>query len=144
MPLHLKKSGNQALLENGTYEQIVIHVESELELNSLETFDEFEMNTVTGKLQTEGNKGNAGKLNSDTNNSNPINNRNDRASKAVCLPCGTFGNTNHATENRYYGANAANRPIPWKSKPAVQNGPQLQDEQSNISESVMAAVEALN
>ena len=35
MPPHLKKSINQAHLENGTYEQIVTHLERELELNSL-------------------------------------------------------------------------------------------------------------
>ena len=36
MPPHLKKSINQAHLENGTYEQIVSHLEKELELNGLE------------------------------------------------------------------------------------------------------------
>ena len=36
MPPHLKKSINQAHLENGTYEQIVTHLERELELKSLE------------------------------------------------------------------------------------------------------------
>ena len=35
MSPHLKKSRNQAHLENGTYEQIVTHLERELELNSL-------------------------------------------------------------------------------------------------------------
>ena len=37
MPPDLKKSINQAHLENGTYEQIVAHLEKELELNGLET-----------------------------------------------------------------------------------------------------------
>ena len=46
MPPHLKKSINQAHLENGTYEQIVTHLERELELNSLEYLDETQMNTV--------------------------------------------------------------------------------------------------
>ena len=36
MPPHLKKSLNQVHLENGAYEQILTHLESELELNSLE------------------------------------------------------------------------------------------------------------
>ena len=36
MPPNLKKSINQAHLENDTYEQIVTHLESELELNGLE------------------------------------------------------------------------------------------------------------
>ena len=47
MPPHLKKSINQALLENGTYEQIVSHLERELELNGLEAPDEMPINTVT-------------------------------------------------------------------------------------------------
>ena len=36
MPPHLKKSINQAYLENGTYDQIVKHLEREMELNGLE------------------------------------------------------------------------------------------------------------
>ena len=47
MPPHLKKSINQAHLENGTYEQIVSHLERELELNSLEAPDEMPIYTVT-------------------------------------------------------------------------------------------------
>ena len=46
MPPHLKKSNNQAQLENGTYEQIVSHLERELELNGLEAPDEMQLNTV--------------------------------------------------------------------------------------------------
>ena len=69
MPQHLKKSINQAHLENGTCEQIVTHLERELELNSLEYPDETQMNTVTHKQQIEGNPDNAGNINSDTNDS---------------------------------------------------------------------------
>ena len=47
MPPHLKKSINQVNLENGTYEQIVSHLERELELNGLEAPDEMPINTVT-------------------------------------------------------------------------------------------------
>ena len=47
MSPHLKKSINQAHLENGTYEQIVSHLENELELNGLEAPDEMPKNTVT-------------------------------------------------------------------------------------------------
>ena len=45
LPPHLKKSINQAHLENVTYEQIVTHLERKLELNSLEYPDETQMNT---------------------------------------------------------------------------------------------------
>ena len=36
MPPHLKKSINQVHLENGTYEQILSHLQREFELNGLE------------------------------------------------------------------------------------------------------------
>ena len=77
MPPHLKKSINQAHLENGTCEQIVTHLERELELNSLEYPDETQMNTVMYKQQIDGNPDNAGNINSDTNDSNPNNHKND-------------------------------------------------------------------
>ena len=70
MPPYLKKSINQAHLENGTCEQIVTHLEKELELNSLEYPDETQMNSVTHKQKIEGNPDNAGNINSDTNDSN--------------------------------------------------------------------------
>ena len=46
MPSHLKKTINQAHLKNGTYEQIVSHLERELELNGLEAPDEMQLNAV--------------------------------------------------------------------------------------------------
>ena len=86
MPPHLKKSINQARLENGTYEQIVTHLERELELNSLEYPDETQMNTVTHKQQIEGNPDNAGKINRDTNDSNPNNHKIDKNLELSTLP----------------------------------------------------------
>ena len=47
MPRHLKKSTKQVHMENGTYEQIVLHLENELELNRLEAPDELQISTVT-------------------------------------------------------------------------------------------------
>ena len=47
IPAHLKKPINQAHLENGTYEQIVTHLERELELNGLEAPDELPINNVS-------------------------------------------------------------------------------------------------
>ena len=46
MPSQLKESINQAYLENGPYEQILTHLQKELELSSLEAPDELQMNTV--------------------------------------------------------------------------------------------------
>ena len=121
VPPHLKKSKNQAHLENGTYEQIVTHLEKELELNSLEYPDETQMNLVTHKQKIEGNPDNAGNINSDTNDSNPNNHKIDRKSRTLYPPCETCGKTNHSTERCYVGANAANRPLPWKNKPQEQD-----------------------
>ena len=47
MPPHLKKTINQAHLEKTTNEQIVSHLERELELKGLEAPDEMPINTVT-------------------------------------------------------------------------------------------------
>ena len=90
MPPHLKKSINQAHLENGTYEQIVTHLERELELKSLEHPDETQMNTVTHKQQIEGNPNNTGNINSDTNDSNPNNHKIGRKSRTLYPPCETY------------------------------------------------------
>ena len=138
MPPHLKKSINQAHLENGMYEQIVTHLERELEFNSLEYPDETQMNTVTNKQQIEGYPDNAGNINGDTNDSNPNNHKIDRKSRTLYPPCETCGKTNHSTERCYVGANAANRPLPWKNKP------QEQDAHDSITGCVQATAQHFN
>ena len=138
MPPHLKKSINRAHLENGTYEQIVTHLERELELNSLEYPDETQMDTVTHNQQIEGNPHDAGNFNSDTNDSNPNNYKFDRNSRTLYPPCETCGKTNHSTERCYVGANAANRPLPWKNKP------QQQDAHDSVTGSVQATAQHIN
>ena len=47
LPPHLKKSIYQDHLENGSEQQIVLHLERELELNGLEAPDEMQIDTVT-------------------------------------------------------------------------------------------------
>ena len=138
MPPHLKKSINQAHLENGTCEQIVTHLERELELNSLEYPDETQMNTVMYKQQIDGNPDNAGNINGDTNDSNPNNHKNDRKSRTLYPPCETCGKTNQSTERCYVGANAAKSPPPWKNKP------QEQDTHDSITGCVQATAQYLN
>ena len=138
MPPHLKKSKNQAHLENGTYEQIVTHLGRELELNSSEYPDETQMNSVTHKQQIEGNPDNAGNINSDTNDSNPNNHKIDRKSRTLHPPCETCGKMNHSTERCYVGANAANRPLPRKNKP------QERDAHDSITGCVQATAQHLN
>ena len=138
MPPHLKKPINQAHLENGTCEQIVTHLERELELNSLEYPDETQMNTVMYKQQIEGNPDDVGNVNSDTNDSNPNNYKFDRKFRTLYPPCETCGKTNHSTKRCYVGANAANRPFPWKNKP------QEQDAHDSITGCALAAAQSLN
>ena len=138
MPPHLRKSINQAHLENGTYEQIVTHLERELELKSLEHPDETQMNTVTHRHQIEGNPKNVGIINSDTNDSNPNNHKIGRKFKTFYPPCETCGKTNHSTQRCNVGANAVNRPLPWKSKP------QQQDAQDSTTGCVRATTQHLN
>ena len=80
--------------------------------------------------ETENIQNNPGNKNSDANNYIPENNTNNndhnnfknsnRAEtkpKTVHPPCETCGKTNHSAERCYVGANAANRPLPWKRKP---------------------------
>ena len=138
MPPHLKKSINQAHLENGTYEQIVTHLERELELQCLEYPDETQMNTVMHRQQIEGNPDNAGNINSDTNDSNPNNIESDRKSRTLYPPCETCGKMNHSTERYYVAANAANRPLPWKNKRHEQ------DAHHSITGCALAADQSLN
>ena len=144
MPPHLKKSINQAHLENGTYEQIVTHLKWELELNSLEYLDESQMNTVTHKQQIESNKDDAGNINSDRNDSNPNNHKNGRKSRILYPPSETCGKTDHSTERCYVGANAENRPLPSKSKPEGQSGHHQEDAQNSITGCVLARAKHLN
>ena len=46
LPPKLKRSVNMARLENGTYEEIVAHLERELELNALEESDDLPISTM--------------------------------------------------------------------------------------------------
>ena len=138
MPPHLKKSKKQAHLEIGTFEQTVTHLERELEPNSLEYPYETQMITVTHKQQIEGSPDNAGNINGDTNDSNPNNHKFDRNSRTLYPPCETCGKTNRSTERCYVGANAANRPLPWKNKP------QEQDAHDSITGCVQATAQHLN
>ena len=48
LPPHLKRSLNLAYLENGTYDQVVAHLEKELELSGLENLGELTIPTMTG------------------------------------------------------------------------------------------------
>ena len=109
--------------------------------------------------QTENNQNNPGNRNSDANNSNPnsnVNNNNNnhnnyknsniakRKPETVYPPCKTCDKTNHSANRCYVGAKAANRPLPWKSKPEGQSGHHQQDAQNSITGCVLATAQHPN
>ena len=80
-------------------------------------------------------------------NSTKTNNTNiqrDRRSRPVFPLCETCGRTNHTTEKRYFGANAANRPPPRNRRPEGQNQVKQKNAQSNSDGNVQAAAQTLN
>ena len=52
LPPKLKRSVNMARLENGSYDEIVAHLERELELNALEESDDLPMATMTSSTKS--------------------------------------------------------------------------------------------
>ena len=127
LPPKLKRSVNMARLENGTYDEVVAHLERELELNALEESDDLPMATMAS--------GNSNLL------SNGINTNEDaqcsyckatghyykscpkwkkkketedkngkRPKRPTYPPCDTCGKTNHPTERCWQGAGAHLRP----------------------------------
>ena len=145
MPPHLKKSINQAHLENGTYDQIVKHLERELELNVLEAPDELPVNNLNQQESSESDKqkstcyyckkpghrkSQCRKLKRDQNTNKEASEKPKGPSnsdqkvkpkeKPKYPPCETCKRTNHSTDKCYYGANAANKPQPRNRRTETQ------------------------
>ena len=93
---------------------------------------------MTSKQRIESKKDNAGKIKRDTHDSNPNNYKFDRKSKTVYPRCETCDKTNQSAKRCYVGANAVNRPFPWKKKR------QQQDAQDSIGGFVWATAQHLN
>ena len=75
MPPHLKKSINHAYLENGTYEQIVRHLEREMELNGLEADEPLvktQMTVVKQQTNTQNTKSQPQKTKTKTKTPNTV------------------------------------------------------------------------
>ena len=138
MPPHLKKSINQAYLENGTYNQIVKHLEREMELNGLES-DESLVKTQMTATKKEHKTDNTNKKQTDkTKSQTPKSVPNKTLKDGQCRYCKEEGhmmtdcpklakrrklqedpdadkceNCNtpgHTEENCYFGENMENRP----------------------------------
>ena len=76
LPPKLKRSVNMARLENGTYEEIVAHLERELELNALEESDDLPMATMAS---------------ASTSNNNSLSNGINTNKDAQCSYCKATG-----------------------------------------------------
>ena len=76
LPPKLKRSVNMARLENGTYKEIVAHLERELELNALEESDDLPMATMAS---------------ASTNQSNLLSNGINTNNDAQCSYCKATG-----------------------------------------------------
>ena len=139
MPPHLKKSINQAYLENGTYDQIVKHLEREMELNGLESDDSNVKTQMTvTKKQNQDNKTPQKPKNQTKTPKTVPNNRitddqcryckdathptseceklakrlklDEDPNAPRCTNCNTPG---HEADRCYFGANMENRPPNW-------------------------------
>ena len=130
LPPKLKRSVNMARLENGTYEEIVAHLERELELNALEESDDLPMATMASASTSHNNLlSNGINTNKDAQcsyckatghyykNCPKLKKKKETEDKdgkkpqrPTYPPCDTCGKKNHPTERCWQGAGAHLRP----------------------------------
>ena len=130
LPPKLKRSVNMARLENGTYEEIVAHLERELELNALEESDDLPMATMASASTSHNNLlSNGINTNKDAQcsyckatghyykNCPKLKKKKEMEDKdgkkpqrPTYPPCDTYGKKNHPTERCWQGAGAHLRP----------------------------------
>ena len=150
MPPHLKKSINQAYLENGTYDQIVKHLEREMELKGLEADEPRVKTQMTATKKEQNTEKTNKKSNEKTKKQTPktvpdktLKNKQCRYCKeaghmmADCpklakrrkleedpdaAKCENCNTPGHEEENCYFGANMENRPPKWNLTDAQKKG----------------------
>ena len=130
LPPKLKRSVNMARLENGTYEEIVAHLERELELNALEESDDLPTATMASASTSHNNLlSNGINTNKDAQcsyckatghyykNCPKLKKKKETEDKdgkkrqrPTYPPCDTCGKKNHPTERCWQGAGAHLRP----------------------------------
>ena len=141
MPPHLKKSINQAYLENGTYDQIVKHLEREMELNGLEADEPLVKTQMTATKKEENNEKTNKKQNEKTKKQTAKTVPDKTLKNDQCRYCKETGHImndcpklakrrkleedpdaekchncktpGHDEESCYFGANMENRPPKW-------------------------------
>ena len=155
LPPHLKRSLNLAYLENGTYDQIVTHLERELELSGLEIDGELTIPTMTALPPTD-NQQNTEQTKiichyckkpghvirecrkrirkEQEQRNDPSTQKMKPSTSKSYAPCPHCQRTNHPPEQCWSGFNAANRPKRFKQAYPEDNRKDGQD-QGNITHS---------
>ena len=125
LPPKLKRSVNMARLENGSYDEIVAHLERELELNALEELDDLPMVTMTSSTTKSKTPLSTGQMSDITCNyckekghmvkdweklkEKKMPSKANKQKKTY-PECGTCGKKNHPEERRWQGAGGHLKP----------------------------------
>ena len=141
LPPKLKRSVNMARLENGSYDEIVAHLERELELNALEESDELPMATMTSASAKPKTPLSTGQMSDITCNyckekghmvkdCEKLKKKNEKdaqqgksTQKKTYPECGTCGEKNHPEERCWQGAGAHLKPKRTRPEDSNDNKP---------------------
>ena len=141
LPPKLKRSVNMARLENGSYDEIVAHLERELELNALEESDDLPMATMTSSTTKPKTPLSTGQLSHITCNyckekghmvkdCEKLKKKNEKdaqqgksTQKKTYPECGTCGKKNHPEERCWQGAGAHLKPKRTRPEDSTENKP---------------------
>ena len=141
LPPKLKRSVNMARLENGSYDEIVAHLERELELNALEESDDLPMATMTSSTTKPKTPLSTGQLSDITCNyckekghmvkdCEKLKKKKEKdaqqgksTQKKTYPECGTCGKKNHPEERCWQGAGAHLKPKRTRPEDSTENKP---------------------
>ena len=141
LPPKLKRSVNMARLENGSYDEIVAHLERELELNAFEESDDLPMATMTSSATKSKTPLSTGQLSDITCNyckekghmvkdCEKLKKKKEKdaqqgksTQKKTYPECGTCGKKNHPEERCLQGAGAHLKPKRTRPEDSTDNKP---------------------